>query len=298
MNRNNALGTVTANGIPRRPAELQDVLNARLYHPIAARMAVCLSGTPVTPNLVSVCGGLCVCLAALAYAQPGWPGPALLGLALHMAWHVLDGADGDLARMTGRASVIGEVIDGVADYTGHVVLYVVLAYLLSAQIGPAAWPLAVAAGASRIAQANHYEVQRRLYLWRAYGSPWDGSGGITEGGGALRAVLRPLLAGYLVLARQLAPPLDRTDAALRAAASDPSARAQIEERVRRQFFGSVRLLSPLSANQRTLVLGASMLSGSPVFYFVYEVVLLNVFLAFSIRRFRQASHSLEDQASN
>jgi phosphatidylglycerophosphate synthase len=37
---------------------------------------------------------------------------------LHMGWHVLDGADGDLARMTGRASPQGELFDGICDYVG------------------------------------------------------------------------------------------------------------------------------------------------------------------------------------
>ena len=65
----------------------------RIYHPLAARLARRLAPTPITPDMVSASGALAIMLAALAYAQAGWPWGAALGLALHMGWHVLDGAD-------------------------------------------------------------------------------------------------------------------------------------------------------------------------------------------------------------
>lgn len=55
-----------------RPRELQDALNFHLYHPLARRLARRLIRTPVTPNAVSIAGGLLVVAATLAYAQPVW----------------------------------------------------------------------------------------------------------------------------------------------------------------------------------------------------------------------------------
>jgi hypothetical protein len=98
---------------PQRPRELQDPLNYYLYHPLAWQLARGLAHTPVTPNMVSVFGGLMVVAAGIVYANLAWPVGAALGMALHMGWHVVDGADGDLARMTGRSSPIGEMVDGV-----------------------------------------------------------------------------------------------------------------------------------------------------------------------------------------
>ena len=104
---------------PVRPRELEDPLNHYLYHPLAWQLARVLARTPITPNMVSVVGGLSVVAAGIAYLQPTpgatWSTWAWLGLALHMAWHVIDGADGDLARMTGRTSPRGELIDGLCD---------------------------------------------------------------------------------------------------------------------------------------------------------------------------------------
>jgi phosphatidylglycerophosphate synthase len=168
-----------------RPRELQDGLNHYLYHPLAWRLALLLAKTPLTPNIVSVIGAMNVVGAAFVYGWGfahgwGWKGAAL-GMALHMAWHVWDGADGDLARITGRASPIGEMVDGICDYASHVVMYFVLGWIAyeqisawtgSSLIGLIAWPLMLAAGVSHVIQANHVEVQKRSYQWWVYAKPW------------------------------------------------------------------------------------------------------------------------------
>jgi hypothetical protein len=48
---------------PLRPAELQDWLNSRIYHPLSWRMAWALAPTPITPNMVSVFGAAMVVAA-------------------------------------------------------------------------------------------------------------------------------------------------------------------------------------------------------------------------------------------
>ena len=145
--------TKAATAIPKpplRPRELEDWLNFHIYHPLAWRLALRLARTPLTPNMVSVIGAMCIWAAALAYAQPGWPLPALVGMLLHMSWHVVDGADGDLARITGRVSPIGEMVDGICDYVGHIVLYLVLGWLLASLAGIA---LGVVVGLSATVRA-------------------------------------------------------------------------------------------------------------------------------------------------
>src|SRR4051795_4096486 len=117
-----AAGTPAA----RRP-EMDDWLNARVFHPLARRLARALVATPATPNAVSVGGGLLIVAAAILYTRLAWPESVLLGFLAHALWHVFDGADGDLARLTGKASPVGELVDGVCDYAGHIVLYVFLA---------------------------------------------------------------------------------------------------------------------------------------------------------------------------
>src|SRR4051794_9703564 len=93
-----------------RPPEMNDWLNAHIYHPLARLVAIRLQPTGITPNAVSVIGGLCIVAAGLLYTELSWPVSVALGLTAHLLWHVFDGADGDLARMTGRTSPRGEMI--------------------------------------------------------------------------------------------------------------------------------------------------------------------------------------------
>ena len=120
---------------PARAREMQDALNHYIYHPLAWQLARALAPTPLTPNMVSVFGGLLVVAAGAVYFTTSGPLWAILGMALHLSWHVVDGADGDLARITGKTSPLGELVDGICDYVSHIVLYVLLS--LRAQSGRA-----------------------------------------------------------------------------------------------------------------------------------------------------------------
>ncbi len=279
-------GAVAGTGAPRRPQrprELQDSLNHYLYHPLAWQLARLLAKTPITPNMVSVIGALFVIGAGIAYAQPWGMAGAALGMALHMTWHVVDGADGDLARMTGRSSPIGEMVDGLCDYASHVVLYLILAWLLSAQIGGAmAWSLAVIAGISHAVQSNHVEVQRRQYQWWFYGTPW-----IRHSHGDADAATRKNIFGvfvslYLAAAMGMTPYAKAIDDAAVAAEHDPALRARLHAAVRTEALPLLQLLKFLGPNPRAIVLGLSMIAGSPLYYFVYQAVALNLLLVLSV----------------
>ncbi|MDE2404319.1 MAG: CDP-alcohol phosphatidyltransferase family protein [Sphingomonadales bacterium] len=282
---------------PERPRELEDALNFHLYHPLAWKLAQGLARTPLTPNMVSVVGAGFVVAAAVAYAQPGWPLPALLGMMLHMTWHVVDGADGDLARITGRASPIGEMVDGICDYASHVVLYLVLGWML-ARSGFAGWSplwtwvLVVAAGASHIAQANHVEVQRRSFQWWVYDKPWlrvthEGAGAATRKGG-----FGGLAAFYLGVAAGVAGNAALIDAEMDAARGDPARRERIRAAARTYAQPLLQFLKILGPNPRAIVLGLSMLAGSPAWYFLYQVVVLNLLLLWSMHLHNRAARQM------
>ena len=281
---------------PSRPRELQDTLNHRLYHPLAWRLALVLAKTPLTPNVVSVIGGCFVVAAGIVYALTflhgwGWPG-ALLGMVLHMTWHVVDGADGDLARLTGRTSPLGELIDGICDYTSHIIVYFILGWLLSRQIGAAwAWPVMVAAGVSHFVQANHVEVQRRQYQWWVYRVPWlrNTHKGETRTG---KYGFGAIVSGYLELASGMTPEALKVDAAVESAHGDPAALERIAREVRAEAPPLLRILKLLGPNPRAIVLGASMLAGSPLWYFLYQTVVLNAGMALSVGEHNAAARRI------
>lgn len=285
---------------PLRPRELQDPLNRWLYHPLAWQLARGLARTPLTPNMVSVIGALFVIAAAVVYTMPGWPGPALLGLVLHMTWHVVDGADGDLARLTGRASPLGEMIDGVCDYASHIVLYLVLAWGLShsggAWDGWSAWALATIGGIGHAVQASHVEVQRRQYQHWVYGTPWIRQSHGREGSESSRHPFGVLVEAYLEVSQGITPHAVRIDDAYERAQGDPAELARIAAAVRAEAPPLLFVCKLLGPNSRAIVLGLSMLlGGSPLWYFLYQAVWMNLLLVVSAKMHNNAARRIAAQ---
>jgi phosphatidylglycerophosphate synthase len=276
-----------------RPRELQDPLNHYLYHPLAWRLAWRLAPTPVTPNMVSVFGGLMVVLAGICYAGLDYPLSAALGMALHMSWHVIDGADGDLARVTGRSSPIGEMVDGLSDYLSHVVLYLILGWVLAHQTGTFAggygWALIVFAGVSHAVQANHVEVQRRQYQFWVYGTPWIRSSHGQADSATGRSWAAALVSAYIGVANGMTPFALKVDAAIDAARDDRARLDAIAAAVRAEAPPLLRLCKILGPNPRAIVLGLSMFAGSPLWYMLYQSVVLNVLLVVSVARHNAAA---------
>jgi hypothetical protein len=285
-----------------RPRELEDWLNLYLYHPLARRLAQALRPTGITPNMVSVAGMLLVWAASAAYVGLAWPAGAALGFILHLLWHVVDGADGHLARLRGSASATGELIDGLCDYGGHAVLYFALAAMLDGQIGGWAWPLATAAAASHAVQTNHAETQRRTYLWWGYGVPWlnqaQASGDKVFGG--MDWVSRTfgwMARDYLRVAAAMSPNAARVDAQIDEAAGDEKRLALARRLARRAGRRSVLLQKSVGPNPRTLILGASMAFGSPLYFFLAELLLLNLLMIVSIRHHNRTASMLAERLS-
>ena len=283
---------------PMRPRELEDTLNRLLYHPLAWQLAKLLARTPLTPNQVSVTGGLTVVCAGIAYTSPlwggeAWPFSAMLGMLLHMAWHVIDGADGDLARMTGRNSPYGEMIDGLCDYLSHVVLYLLLGVLVASTIGPWGWAITCGAGIAHAVQSTHVEAQRRFYLYWIYDKPWLNNAR-PEGTGAFGW----LVALYLRVALGSTPSALAIDREVSAAAGDPARLEQLRDMIRTEMPPLLRLEKLLGPNSRAIALGLSMLlTASPIAYFVYGGVWMSFLLVLSIvfhnRSWRRLSRRIE-----
>lgn len=91
-------------------------LTHRLARPLAARR--------VPPGLITLAGVLASVLVLVAAAGPGaWP---IAAAALAVVAGVLDGLDGAVARMTGRDTAWGGVVDELADRVSDLLLLAAL----------------------------------------------------------------------------------------------------------------------------------------------------------------------------
>ena len=113
-------------------------LNRRLSRPIAR----VLGHTPVTPNQVSIFS-LLVATGALAAFAAGYP---IVGGVLAQASSVIDGVDGDLARLTGKTSAFGGFLDAILDrYADGLVLLGLAIWAAGESDGTTTWVVGFAA---------------------------------------------------------------------------------------------------------------------------------------------------------
>lgn len=286
--RNQNDGGGPASQLLMRSRQMQNPIDRVLVHPLAAHLAGYASRLPITPNMISVAGAVAIILAGLAYTRLSWPLAVLAGFALHLCWHVLDGADGDLARLTGKTSPTGEIVDGLSDYLGHAILYLLLAALAAQTVGLIAWVLANAAALSRAVQASFYESQRRRFLCWAYDLDWLGSQQLDGAGsppGGARAVLGR---AYLRAVTWLVPDAGLVDQAMREPGGGQRIRSALRQSGPAPLSGNMLLGAPF----RTLALAAAMAAQSPLVFFLYEAILLNGVLIAAIYASRRTMRAL------
>ena len=139
--------------------ETEGFLSRRVNRKISLAVSRALAGTGVTPNamtLVSVAIGLA---GALFFLSPErWSG--IVGASLFLLHSILDGCDGELARLKFQESRLGGLLDYWGDNVVHAAVFLALAFGWSREIG-ARWPLLLGAAAAVSALLSAAFVYRR-----------------------------------------------------------------------------------------------------------------------------------------
>lgn len=97
----------------RKPSD--SLFNTYVVRPPAAAIVLALRGTAVTPNQISFASLFVHALGAVAFVAFDGPTGLWAGVALVELARVLDCADGQLARLTGRGSPVGAALDFMMD---------------------------------------------------------------------------------------------------------------------------------------------------------------------------------------
>ena len=285
--------------------EVEGVLDLYFYRPIGFRLARLFAKLKMTPAAVTWLGGLLGVIAGHLYYYRDLR-TNVIGMALHVCANALDNADGQLARLTYREDRDGRIIDSIADHLVFLSIYVhlTLRYLVAGS-SPAICLLALAAGISHALQGAAADYYRSSYLYFVT----DRAGTGSDSSSVLRSNYRELswrtkpwnkllLALYLNFTRQqelLSPHLRR----LRDTAGQLF-HSEIPNWLRTRYRNLARPMfkwwSLLMTNTRMLVLFALLFIGQPIWYFWFELTLLNLLLVYLIVRQENMAKSLEEAA--
>ena len=263
-----------------RPPEIEQWSNSALIHPLSRRAAAALINAGVSANTVSLLGMSCLASAAILFAYGSWPTATIAGITLLFVSHVLDGADGIIARETGTASRAGEVIDGICDYLGYGFLYLALYINIKFQLnGYISLIVTFITIISHIIQANFYESRRRQYCFRAYGTPWIGSGhagDYNENQSSKKSWIISHPAVIFLKFSQLVSyepkELVYFDGNLNSRQAEEKYRVTASEHIKKYFI--------LSQNTKSLIYGIAMLTQCAMFYSIFVIFFLNLALIF------------------
>jgi phosphatidylglycerophosphate synthase len=291
--------TATGDVPIRRTTEIEEITNLYLIHPLASRLVPIFARLHITPNAVSLMGMLFGILSAFAYYRYLDPRFAIAGFALMIAWHVMDGADGQLARYTQSYSYFGKMLDGIADNVTFAAVYAALAVTSSRRHGNWVYALAAISAVFHAIQSASYETQRQEYEYLGWGKkpqePPPRNSEAPDRGGP--AGIRWLLDFLHRLFFGLNFPTAGTnrkfrETMLKALQNHPGQADWVRQLYRETLAPQIRSWSVLSANYRTLGIFISTLFKAPEYYFGFEIVGFSVLLAVLIRRQNSAHEVL------
>ena len=258
-----------------RPQPIEDASNQYFIHPIAAYVVKASIALGLSPNFLSLMGLGCGLLAGYFYYHLPQNGYVYTAFLLMVCWHILDGADGRLARATGRSSAFGRIIDGICDHLVFAAVYIAFAlHLVETGSSLSVWWLVLGAGVSHAVQAAAYEERRQKYQRRF--------------SGVLRGNLQH---GLVVINGKKSWLAVIYDAAQRVFSGGDYGLDEHLENLRDSERGArhatyligqtaqmVRAWGILNANNRTVLIFICALIGQPAFYFAFELLVFNIVL--------------------
>jgi len=244
--------------------ELTDIFFFRPCGWIIARGARALRMTPthlsIARSLTGIAGG-----TLLFDERQG-----LLAFALLILSEIIDSSDGQLARMTGKFSDLGRVLDGVGDYIAHAAVYIGIAAGVIHRGGGSSiliWMLL--AGIANAMQSQMYDYHRTAYVTvvRERRAPGHDAGKVPSG-------VRWLYSGYLAMQRWLIGEHAEVEAALTARSVAGQMREEDQARYRECFYRPVRGWNILGSNTGLYALW--------ILIWLHRVDLFFVFILFPI----------------
>ncbi|HSP45063.1 MAG TPA: CDP-alcohol phosphatidyltransferase family protein [Chthoniobacterales bacterium] len=257
--------------------ELADVYFFRPAGSLIARAARALGLTPtgltIGATLLGIAGGVLLYNDRLGLV-------AFVFLILHS---IVDSADGQLARMTGRETELGRVLDGLSGYATHAAIYFAIAAGLVHRGGsPWTFTWMFIAGMATAVHAGMYDYHRNAYI------------AVVEEAQVPRystakvpAWISWLFAVYLLAQRSLVGSHTKVEAILSSPALGSRVPDEERQRYREIFYPLVRGWNFLGDNTRFFAMGVLVCLHRIELYFVFVLAPMN--LAFVLLWFWQRS---------
>lgn len=284
--------------------DTENWLDRYFYRPIAFKLAVLLKPTSVTPNAVTIFSifvGVGACL--LFYPSQNLL-LNLLGFALLVFANTLDCVDGQLARLTGKGSQIGRILDGMTGDIWFFTFYTVMSFrFIETHSDWGYWFFAVTvlSALSHLYQAGMVDYYKTLHLHFLKGglnSEFEDTTSInakyhemTWKNDGISKLFLKLYYYYTKNQELYTPQLKRYINQLNE--THPNGYPQeTMDTFREKSLKLMPALDAMTFNARSVVMLVTLLLNIPWLYFAVEILVMNPLLYITIYRHEQMCKTL------
>ncbi|MDZ7343273.1 MAG: CDP-alcohol phosphatidyltransferase family protein [candidate division KSB1 bacterium] len=275
-----------------KPRDIEEGIDLRFFRPLGFAITRMLARTKIRPTDVTV-ASLVIGAGAghLLYYENLWIN--LAGMIGFVIADLLDSVDGQLARLKCTRSHFGRTLDGVAGAVIFTSIYFHLALrLFHAGASPLIFFLAAVALASQAMQNSIADYYRNAYV--AYGlrgpkGDLDSTEAlrrqyneIKQSGSMMQKLLLRLYINYTARQEFLTPQFQRLRQLLAKASLDEQRLAEFAGHYRRLNRPLLKHYSWLATNLRMLIVFGLIFVNQSVWYFWFNVIVLNAFMALLI----------------
>ncbi|OUO51351.1 CDP-alcohol phosphatidyltransferase [Parabacteroides sp. An277] len=277
--------------------ETENLIDRVFYRPIGFQIARLLRHTGVTPNMITILS-IFVGAATGFFFYHSDLKYTVYGILCLVLANILDCVDGQLARLTGIKSKIGRILDGFAGDIWFATIYLCLAARLAHETG-SHWffALAVLSAMSHLLQANITDYYKTLHLYfisKEKGAEFQSLEQVvaqhkqTKYG--ITKFFYLLYRWYTLIQVKATPVLQQMLHNLHGRYGDDFPQ-EVRTDFRRQSKHLMRYIDLMTFNGRTLVMFVIMLSGHVWAYYLYEIIVLNIVLAYCMKKHEQICRS-------
>jgi hypothetical protein len=260
---------VSAQGLAFKAVEIEELADVYFFRPAGALVARGARSIGMSPAGVTILGALVgIAGGAMLYDER----LGLLAFAVLILHGIIDSADGQLARMTGRVTDLGRVLDAAGGYVTHVAIFLAIgASLLHRGWSTTILVWMVLAGIATAVHAQMYVYHRDAYITV-----------VTKGSapGTPPTNFAPLIGwvfrAYLRVQRCFVGLHGKVETALAARAVAGRVREEDRARYREIFYPPVRGWNFLGDNTRFFAIGVLVCLHRIDLFFPFVLVLMNL----------------------
>lgn len=270
--------------------DTEEFIDIHFYRPIGYRWALFFNRFGVSPNsitiasiFIGIAAGICFYFQSLTIN--------IVGMLLLVWANSYDSADGQLARMTGKKTPLGRILDGFSGDLWFISIYAAICLRLTPEWGIWIWLLAATTGffhSKQAAMADYYRNIHLLFLKGKAGSELSHSPQLKENYKKMSwkrdfiyKLFETFYINYTVGQEKLTPKFQRMMQVIRTKYHD-QAPEWFRAAFRRKSLPLMKYTNMLSFNTRVIALFISLFIGKPWLYFLFELTVLNAMLVYMI----------------